>query len=74
MTTKVFKERLEKELNAADFPSDPSSRKKAFAKVFDVSLPTAHAILYGSSLPKEEILEQIATELEVSVAWFLGKE
>jgi transcriptional regulator with XRE-family HTH domain len=74
VTTKVFKERLEKELNAADFPTDPSGRKKAFAKVFGVSLPTAHAILYGSSLPKAEILEQIASELEVSIAWLLGKE
>lgn len=73
MSMKAFKDRLEKELNIAGFPTQVDERERAFAKVFGLSKHTANSILNGIVLPDKATLEKIAIELEVSAEWLLGE-
>lgn len=72
MNAKSFKEKLQSELNALGFPVDEYERKRAFAKVFNLSKHTASSILNGMMLPDRATLEKIAVELDVSFSWLLG--
>ncbi len=66
MNLKTFGERLNRELDNADFPSDERSRVKAFSKVFSLPPHIARMIIKGQLAPSEQLLMAIAGELEVS--------
>lgn len=68
-----FEDRLERLLNEADFPSNLRERSAIFAKMFKVSTETSRNILCGKKIPANDILQNIASEFEVSPEWLLGK-
>ena len=73
MANKAFSERLNQELDNLGLPPHESERIGAFAKLIKVPRFKAESILHGELLPNPEELARIATELEVSVEWLIGK-
>lgn len=74
MSNRAFTERLHRELDAIGVPERSSERTEALSKLIKIPRFKAEAILSGNLLPDAEHLELLATELEVSVDWLLGKE
>jgi hypothetical protein len=73
MANKVFAERLNIGLDNIGLPSLDQDRIEAFARLIKAPKFKAESILHGEYIPGEELLEQIASELEVNVEWLLGK-
>lgn len=70
MKAKEFSKRIRAELSAAGFPANDKERKKAFAKVFKVPRHMASSVLDGYIMPKDELLEDIARELQLADDWY----
>lgn len=73
MTNKVFSERLNRELDNIGLPQLEQERIEAFARLIKTPKFKAESILHGELIPNPELLQQIASELEVSVDWLMGK-
>ena len=74
MKSKQFTERLHQQLDEIGLPQREDERIDAFAKLFHQSRFNASNILAGKIMPDQDLLEQLANEFEVSVAWLLGEE
>jgi hypothetical protein len=72
MTYRQFAERLNKELDSIDLPSLHQDRVNAFAKLLHIQKFQAETLLTGSFLPKGDLLNKLAEELDVNPDWLLG--
>lgn len=73
MTNKQFSERLNKELDNIGLPMLSAERIDAFSKLMKIAKFKAEALLNGMTVPAEELLENLAMELEVNPEWLIGK-
>lgn len=73
MYSKLFSQRLNQALDAIDFPIKQDERIEAFAKLFKLPSVKADMILNGNLQPDSELLQAIATELEVQPEWLLDQ-
>jgi transcriptional regulator with XRE-family HTH domain len=69
---KHFAEQLHKALDDLGVPIATRERAAALSKMLDIPKPQANSLLEGHMIPDNELLEQIATELEVEPNWLLG--
>lgn len=74
MANRLFSERLNNELSEIGMPEKLNERVNVFSKVFKTPKYKSEAILTGDILPDTQLLQELATELEVSTAWLLGKD
>ncbi|PJD92884.1 MAG: hypothetical protein CK424_04770 [Legionella sp.] len=74
MSNKVFSERLNEGLDEIGMPQRNDERVETFAKFIELPKFKAQAVLNGTAIPNEQILNFLANQLEVSVSWLLGKE
>lgn len=74
MANRLFSERLNHELSEIGIPERMDERVVIFSKVFKTPRYKSAAILNGDLLPDTQLLQELATELEVSTAWLLGKD
>lgn len=72
MNSKVFSQRFNRELATLGFPEELLEKTKAVSKVFGVSRYHANSMIYGNMLPDEEVLDKIASILEVCPQWLGG--
>lgn len=72
MPHKQFAERLNRELDNIGVPMQGDERIDAFAKLVKIPKFKAQAILNGISMPNQELLEIIASELELNPEWLTG--
>ena len=73
MTHRLFSERLNQELDNIDVPSREEERIDALSKMFHIPKFKAEALLHGIYLPDEQLLKDVAQELEVDPNWLIGK-
>ncbi|KTC68800.1 hypothetical protein Lbir_2333 [Legionella birminghamensis] len=73
MSNRGLSERLNKELDAIGVPDLMSDRIQAFAKMLKLPRFKAEAVLNGMMVDAGT-MQTIASELEVSVDWLLGKK
>lgn len=73
MSNKAFSERLNKELDNIGIPPRHDERVAAFARLLKLTKFKAESLLYGSLVPDYNILNLIASELEVNADWLIGK-
>ncbi|MDR3477023.1 MAG: hypothetical protein P4M14_03205 [Gammaproteobacteria bacterium] len=71
---KHFAEQLNKALDDLDVPIATRERAAAFSKMLDIPKPQANSMLEGHMVPDDELLQRIATELEVEPTWLLGEK
>ncbi len=74
MTNRIFSERLNNELSEIGMPEKIDERVEVFSKVFKTPRYKSEAILNGNIMPDTQLLQKLATELEVSTAWLIGKD
>lgn len=74
MPNRIFSERLNAELDEIGMPQPTKERIETFSKLTELPRFKAQAVLNGSEIPNEKVLSFLANQLEVSVAWLLGKE
>ena len=74
MKNKIFLDRLHQQLDEIGLPEPADKRTTAFATLIHQPRSKAEAILSGLTYPDQVLLEQLAEEFEVSVAWLLGEE
>lgn len=72
MNSKVFSQRFNRELATLGFPEELTEKIKAVSKVFDVSRHLANSFIFGHLLPDHEVLDKIASILEVCPQWLSG--
>jgi hypothetical protein len=68
----LFKQRLSGILSEAEIPEEAAERLTAFATIFNIKRQEANSVLNGK-LPEPELLEKIANEFEVSMAYLRGE-
>lgn len=73
MANKLFAERLNQSLDNIGLPTLDQDRIEAFARLIKAPKFKAESILHGEFIPNPELLEKIASELEVKTTWLLGK-
>ncbi|OGV28012.1 MAG: hypothetical protein A3F18_04995 [Legionellales bacterium RIFCSPHIGHO2_12_FULL_37_14] len=73
MNSKVFAQRFNRELNLLGFPDEVNDKIKAICKVFDINRHTANGLIFGNTLPSIDLLDKIASVLEVCPHWLSGK-
>jgi len=73
MSNRQFMERLNKELDNIGVPTHYPERIEVFSKLMKIPKFQAEAYLTGVYLPKPEVLQQVADELEVNADWLIGK-
>jgi len=73
MANRVFAQRLNQELDNIGLPERDQDRIEAFSKLIKATRFKAESILHGEQMPNTETLQLIATELEVSIDWLIGK-
>jgi hypothetical protein len=73
MSNRVFAERLNQGLDEIGVPNLLNERIDVFAKLIDIPRFKAESILNGRMMAEDSLLAQIATELEVTPEWLLGK-
>jgi hypothetical protein len=74
MSNRIFAERLNAELDDIGMPLRVDERIETFSKFIELPRFKAQAVLNGNEIPNEEILTFLSNQLEVSVAWLLGKD
>jgi hypothetical protein len=72
MPNRYLSERLNRELDAIGVPSMMQERVSAVAKIFKLPKFQAEALINGGFC-KEDTINLVAEELEVSPHWLLGK-
>ncbi len=72
MNVKLFAQRFNRELALAGFPDELNEKIKAISKVFDINRHMANGLIFGNSLPTLELLDKIASILEVCPHWLSG--
>lgn len=73
MSNKQLSDRLNKELDNIGLPFLSGDRIDAFAKLMKIPKFKAESLLNGISVPDDELLANLATELEVNPDWLVGK-
>jgi hypothetical protein len=73
MNIKVFSQRFNRELALLGFPDDLNEKIKAISKVFNINRHLANSLIFGNSLPSDELLDKIASILEVCPIWLSGE-
>lgn len=73
MNTKLFSQRFNRELAMIGFPEELSEKMKAITKVFQVNQHMATSLIFGHSLPSPQLLDRIASILEVCPQWLSGQ-
>lgn len=73
MSNKHFSERLNKELDNIGVPLSQPERIDVFHKLMKIPKFQAEAILNGIMTPHGELLDHLASELEVNGEWLIGK-
>lgn len=73
MSGKIFSERFNRELILLGFPDDLAEKIKAITKVFGVSRHLANAMIFGQMIPAADVLDKIASVLEVCPRWLNGE-
>jgi hypothetical protein len=74
VSNRIFAERLNAELDDIGMPQRVDERIETFSKFIELPKFKAQAVLNGNEIPNQEILTFLANQLEVSVAWLLGKD
>lgn len=74
MSNRIFAERLNAELDDIGMPQRVDERIETFSKFTELPRFKAQAVLNGNEMPNEQTLEFLANQLEVSIAWLLGKD
>jgi transcriptional regulator with XRE-family HTH domain len=72
MNSKLFSQRFNRELALIGFPEELNDKMKAIAKVFGVNQHMANSLIFGHVLPSIELLDKIASILEVCPQWLGG--
>ena len=73
MNNKLFAQRFNRELALLGFPDELHDKIKAICKVFDINRHMANSLIFGNTLPSLELLDKIASILEVCPSWLSGK-
>lgn len=73
MNNKLFAQRFNRELSLLGFPDDLTEKTKAISKVFDINRHMANSLIFGNTLPSLDLLDKIASVLEVCPNWLSGK-
>lgn len=73
MANKLFAEKLGSELDSLGMPERLDERISAFSEFLNIPKFKAEAYLSGIFLPDEQLLQTLATELEVNPEWLIGK-
>ena len=73
MNSKLFAQRLNRELILLGLPEDLNEKTKAIAKIFGVTRHLANAMIFGHSMPSDQKLTYIAEILEVCPRWLCGE-
>lgn len=73
MNSKLFSQRFNRELALIGFPEDPAEKMKAITKVFQVNQHIATNLIFGHTLPSPQLLDKIASVLEVCPKWLSGQ-
>ena len=66
---KYFAVQLNKALDDLGVPVAARERVAAFSKMMDIPKPQANSLLDGHLIPDDDLLQRIATELEVEPEW-----
>jgi len=74
MTNKIFADRLNQGLDEIGLPSNQHERIEAFSKLLNIPRFKAETILTGQMPVDDALLTSIANELEVEMAWLLGRD
>jgi hypothetical protein len=74
MNNKQFAARLNKALDAIEFPTRIDERIETFAIVFRTKRFKAESILEGHIAPDKALLDVLTQELDVSANWLLHGE
>ncbi|OGT47314.1 MAG: hypothetical protein A3E83_00830 [Gammaproteobacteria bacterium RIFCSPHIGHO2_12_FULL_41_20] len=72
-SAKQFADRLNKGLDELDVPAVVRERVTILSKMLQIPKQQAWNLLEGYQLPDEQLLQQIANELEVETGWLVGK-
>jgi len=71
-TAKNFAEKLNKSLDDLGMPNNTKERAAKLSKLLDVPRQQAWNLIEGLQKPDQDLLERIAQELEVDIAWLLS--
>ncbi len=73
MNSKLFSQRFNRELALIGFPEELAEKMKAITKVFQVNQHTATNLIFGHALPSPQLLDRIASILEICPQWLSGQ-
>ncbi len=73
MPSKLFSERLNRELDSIGVPPATSERVVILSKLVKIPRFKAEALLNGQVNPDAALLKTLADEFEVTEEWLLGK-
>ena len=71
---KRFAEKLNNCLDATEAPAQIRERAAILSKILNIPKHQAWGLLEGQQLPEPPLLEKIAGEFEVEIAWFTEKK
>jgi len=73
-TAKHFSDQLNKSLDDLGLPQNSRERANALSKMLDIPKQQAWSLLEGHVLPDQDLLQRVASELDVEAEWLLGKK
>lgn len=72
-SAKHFAEHLNKTLDDLGMPANTRERASILSKMLHIPKQQAWSLVEGQVLPDDDLLQIMATELEVSADWLIGK-
>lgn len=73
-TAKEIAEKLNQTLDELGLPNNIRERSSLLSKMIDIPKQQAWSLLEGQSLPEGELIEKIATELEIEKEWLISTQ
>jgi len=73
-SAKGFADRLNKSLDDLDVPTTARERATILSKMLQIPKQQAWGLLEGHLLPDNNLLQQIANELEIESCWLVGEK
>lgn len=73
-TAKQFAEKLNQILDDLGLPNNTRERSVIFSKMVNIPKQQAWALLEGQIIPDKDLLQTIATELDIDLDWFIRND